>query len=137
MAGDSQGDINLALIQMVQDARMLQDQAATPSDYAAVYWIEAKCAVKHPAPTSRAGEWRVELRANEVDAVWERVKAATVAGQLGYKSKVSTGPAFGQAQHDGRVLCARTYDADDAEDVERVRIALLGLGLRSLSYLEI
>ena len=137
MADDRQGDINLALIQMVQDARMLHDQAAIPSDYAAVYWIEAKCAVTRPAPTSRAGEWRAELRAAEVDAVWERVKAATVAGELGYKSKVSTGPAFGQARLDGRVICARTYDSADTADVARVKEALLGLGLANLRYVVI
>lgn len=129
------GDINLALIQMVQDARMLHDETALPSDYAAVYWIEAKCPDgAHPAPTAHAGEWRVSLRADEVDEAWQKVKAATIAGKLGYKSKVSTRPAAGQAHPDQRMLCVRIGDARDAQAVARVKAVLLGMGLRDLVY---
>ncbi len=129
------GQPNLALIQMVQNARMLHDEKARPSDYSAVYWIEAKLkAGNYPPPTARSGEWRVSLQAHEVDATWERVKAATVAGKLGYKSKVSTRPAAGQTQPDQRLLCARTYDASDAEDVARVEAVLRELGLKQLTY---
>ena len=130
--------MNLDLIDMVQRARMLHDQSARPSDLPAVYWIEAKRkAGKYPAATSRAGEWRVKLRAAEVDQVWERVKAATAAGQLGYKSKVSTAPAVGQADADERLLCVRTYDAGDRGDVARVKAALIALGLRDLDYVSL
>ena len=109
-----QDDLNLDLIQMVQAARLAHDATARPSDYAAVYWIEAKRADGDtPAPTSQAGEWRVPLAVETVDAVWERVKALTVKGELGYKSKVSTRPAAGQADPDARLLCVRTYDAGD------------------------
>ena len=49
-------ELNLDLIQMVQNARMLHDESAVPSTLPAVYWIEAKrppgdC----PAPTAYAG----------------------------------------------------------------------------------
>lgn len=129
------GDINLALIQMVQDARMLHDETALPSDYAAVYWIEAKRPDgDHPAPTANAGEWRVSLRADEVDKAWQKVKAATMAGKLGYKSKVSTRPAAGQAHPDQRMLCVRTGDAHDAQAVARIKAVLLAMGLRDLVY---
>ncbi len=129
------GDINLALIQMVQDARLLHDETALPSDYAAVYWIEAKCPDGAlPAPTAQAGEWRVCLRADEVDKAWQKVKEATVAGKLGYKSKVSTRPAAGQAHPDQRMLCVRTGDAHDAQAVARIKAVLLTMGLRDLVY---
>jgi len=136
MADDRQPQpINLDLIEMVQRARMMHDEDARPSDYAAVYWIEAKRgAGDYPAPTANAGEWRVRLTVETVDAVWERVKEATVAGKLGYKSKVSTRPAAGQADPDERLICARTYDARDADDVERVRAALQAIGLEILEY---
>jgi len=136
MADDRQPQpINLDLIEMVQRARMMHDEDARPSDYAAVYWIEAKRgAGDYPAPTANAGEWRVRLTVATVDAVWEMVKRATVAGKLGYKSKVSTRPAAGQADPDERLICARTYDARDADDVERVKRALLDLELRDLEY---
>lgn len=128
-------DLNLDLIQKVQNARMLHDAAARPSALAAVYWIEAK--PRHGeirAPTATAGEWRISLTVAKVDSVWERVKALTVAGKLGYKSKVSTAPASGQADPDERLLCVRTYDARDANDVERVGRALRDIGLSGLEY---
>lgn len=128
-------DLNLDLIDMVQSARMLHDAEARPSDLAAVYWIEAKRkAGDFAAPTANAGEWRVPLRAETADAVWEQVKAMTVAGKLGYKSKISTRPAADQADAEQRLLCVRTYDADDRDDVERVKTALLAIGLTRLEY---
>lgn len=127
--------MNLDLIEMVQRARMMHDEDARPSDYAAVYWIEAKRGRgDYPAPTANAGEWRARLTVATVDQVWEAVKRATVAGKLGYKSKVSTRPAAGQADPDERLICMRTYDARDVDDVERVKSALLDLGLRDLAY---
>ena len=130
------GDLNLDLIQMVQAARMLHDETARPSDYAAVYWIEAKRGTgDYPPPTSRAGEWRIGLSLETVDAIWERVKALTVAGQLGYKSKVSTSPAADQADPDERLLCVRSYDAADKSDLERIKAALEAIGLTDLEYL--
>ena len=129
------GKMNLDLIEMVQRARMMHDEDARPSDYAAVYWIEAKRGTgDYPAPTANAGEWRARLTVATVDGVWEKVKRATVAGNLGYKSKVSTRPAAGQADPDERLICMRTYDARDVDDVERVKRALLDLGLRDLEY---
>ena len=87
-------DLNLDLIHMVQDARMMHDETARPSDFAAVYWIEAKRPKgAYPPPTAHAGEWQIKLNVETVDAVWEGVKALTKAGRLGYKSKVSTRPA--------------------------------------------
>jgi len=125
-------ELNLDLIEMVQRARMLHDQSARPSDYSAVYWIEAKReAGGYPAPTAKAGEWRAMLPAADVDAIWERVKALTARGELGYKSKVST---QGAANRDERLLCARTYDAGDRADVKRIGEALRTLGLRDLRY---
>ena len=125
-------DLNLDLIQMVQRARMLHDQSARPSDYSNVYWIEAKRQDgDFPAPTANAGEWRVTLPAAEVDAVWERVKALTAQGELGYKSKVST---QGPSNRDERLLCVRTYDAGDSADVKRIGEALRALGLKGLTY---
>ncbi len=128
-------DLNLDLIQMVQRARMLHDATARPSELAAVYWIEAKRTEgDYPAPTATAGEWRIPLTIENVDAVWAQVKALTLAGKLGYKSKVSTRPAAGQADPQERLLCVRTYDARDSNDVERVGQALRDTGLSGLDY---
>lgn len=127
---DDNKPLNLDLINMVQNARMMHDQTARPSDYSAVYWIESKRkAGDYPALTPNAGEWRVKLNVKNVDAVWEQVKQATENGDLGYKSKVSTRPAARQTHPDERLLCVRTYNADDTADVERVKHALLEMGL--------
>lgn len=128
-------NMDLDLIQMVQQARMLHDETARPSDYAAVYWIEAKReAGDYPPPTANAGEWRIRLTIETVDAVWDVVKRATVAGRLGYKSKVSTRPAAGQADPDERLICVRTYDVRDEADIARIKRVLIDMGLTDLVY---
>ncbi len=120
---------NLDLIGMVQRARMTNDAEAQPSQVSAVYWIEVKPQQpeRQPEhqPTPRAGHWLIVTTLGEVDAVWTRIKAATQAGQLGYKSKVATA-SRGAANE--RVIYVMTYDADDQADVERVRAALTALG---------
>lgn len=132
---ETPSDLNLDLIQKVQNARLLHDAAARPSALSAVYWIEAKRRDgDYPPPAAKAGEWRIGLTVQNVDSVWERVKALTLAGKLGYKSKVSTAPAAGQADPDERLLCVRTYDARDAKDVERVGEALREIGLVTQEY---
>jgi hypothetical protein len=129
---DDNNPLNLDLIKMVQNARMMHDQTARPSDYSAVYWIESKRKQgDYPALTSNAGEWRVKLTIENVDDVWEKVKIATENGKLGYKSKVSTRPAAGQTHPDERLLCVRTYDADDIEDVERIKKVLIEMRLNT------
>ena len=132
---DNSNQPNLDLINMVQNARMMHDETARPSDYAAVYWIEAKR--KHgdyPPLTPNTGEWRIKLTVENVDAIWEQVKQATVAGKLGHKSKVSTRPAAGQADPDERLLTVRTYSADDVDDVERIKSELEAMGLTDMTY---
>ncbi len=127
---DNNNPLDLDLINMVQNARMMHDQTARPSDYSAVYWIESKRKQgDYPAITPNTGEWRIKLDVKNVDAVWEKVKIATENGELGYKSKVSTRPAAGQTHPDERLLCVRTYNADDTGDVQRVKTALIDMGL--------
>ena len=116
---------NLDLIAMVQWARMEHDAQAKPSQVSAVYWIEAKRKPDGAAPTPRAGHWLILVPVQSVDAAWERLKVATEAGRLGYKSKVAT---IALHQRDERTIYVMTYDADDAPDVEWVRVALRDLG---------
>ncbi len=132
---DDNNQPDLDLISMVQNARMMHDDTARPSDYAAVYWIE--CKRKHgdyPAPTPDTGEWRIRLTVDNVDDVWAKVKKATEAGKLGYKSKVSTRPAAGQADPDQRLLAVRTYSATDTADVDRIKSELEALGITEMTY---
>ncbi|MEO0563316.1 MAG: putative phosphothreonine lyase domain-containing protein [Chloroflexota bacterium] len=119
--------MDLDLIQMVQRARMMNDNTAQPSDISAVYWIEAKA--PNPSPTPRAGKWEIHTHVDEVDALWAKVKAATEAGELGYKSKVSTSPGKDQANANARIIHIRCSDSADEADLERVRVKLHEIGV--------
>lgn len=135
MSDNSDSNINLDLIQMVQNARMQHDNDAAPSRVPGVYWVEAKNQQANATqPTARAGEWRIATTVEAIDDLWKRVKTATEAGQLGYKAKASTSPAKGQTERDARIICVRTYDAADTADVERVATALRALGIVDMDY---
>ena len=125
---------NLDLINMVQQARMMHDREAVPSSMSAMYWIESKPLVSVPAVTPHAGEWLIETSAAEVDALWVKIRQATEEGRLGYKSKVSTSAAKGQAQASARLIVVRTYDADDSADVLRIQTVLRDMGITSMQY---
>lgn len=120
----------LDIIDMVQKARMMHDADAQPSNIAAVYWIEAKSQSEDTTgPTSRSGQWVIETTVTEVDRLWAKVKDATEAGKLGYKSKVSTASRSRVKGPDQRVICVRTYDSDDSADINRIREALEALDM--------
>lgn len=127
---------NLDLIRMVQQARMAHDAQAKPSQVAAVYWIEAKpLADDAPAPTPRAGEFIIETTVDGVDALWDKIREATQRGVLGYKSKVATVSRTDDPR--ARLIVVRTVDADDSQDIARVRAALEGLAITPVRYTRI
>lgn len=132
MSDDKAQPPNMDLIRMVQQARMLHDSEAIPSQVAAVYWIEAKPHDIVQAPTAQVGYWLIETDMAQVDSVWAAVKAATERGELGYKSKVST--ASHGSNPDQRVIYVCTVDATDTADIKRVEAALAALGIISMRY---
>jgi len=134
MTNDKPKPPDLDLIQMVQQARMLHDREAVPSNMNAIYWIESKPLTPMPDLTSRAGEWRIETTVAEVDDLWVKIREATERGLLGYKSKVSTSPAKGQSNASARLIVVRTYDADDSADVLRIQTVLREMGMTVTGY---
>jgi hypothetical protein len=79
--------------------------------------------------------------ADTVNDVWARVAAATERGELGIGAKVSTLLNNLLSPHgegkDLHVICVYTADCRDADDVNRVLVALRGLGFsQRLSYKE-
>lgn len=129
---DDQPDLDL--IALVQRARMQHDADAQPSQIPAVYWIEAKFQAGKPLPTPRAGYFLIRTTLQAVDALWAQIRGATEGGVLGYKSKVSTASRGVGRDADDREIRVQTYDADDGADVERVRAALIDLGVTSSPY---
>lgn len=120
---------NLDLIAMVQNARMQHDDHVIPSKVNSIYWIEAKPDTATHTPTAHTLEIRVTTSVQAVDALWERVKAATHAGELGYKSKVSTCPTEPGQPQDARTIVICTYDATDTDHVQRVADHVRQLGI--------
>lgn len=133
MSDNKPHKLDMDLINMVQNARMMHDADAVPSKVPGVYWIECK----NPSPShkpTRPGEFRINTTMDEVDEHWKIIKAATESGELGYKSKVSTAPTDGTPHGTQRLICVRSYDADDSADVERIEAKLKQLGFQQLSY---
>ncbi len=118
---------NLDLIGMVQQARMQHDADVLPSQVGAVYWIESKPENTTQQPTIRAGAFVIQTDIEEVDALWLKIREATRAGKLGYKSKVST--ASRSSDPNARIVRVLTYDSADNADVDRIRAVLDEIGL--------
>ena len=133
MSDNKPHKLDMDLINMVQNARMMHDADAVPSKVPAVYWIECKNPSPRHSPT-RPGEFRISTTLDEVDAQWKIIKQATESGELGYKSKVSTAPTDGTPHGTQRMICVRTYDADDADDLQRIESKLSELGFENLTY---
>jgi outer membrane protein TolC len=125
---------DLDLIARVQAARRQFDAVAQPSQVHAVYWIEASRETDGPGPTPRAGAWVIGTTSAEIDGLWARIRAATREGALGYKARALTAPRTGGPANSQREIHVVTYDADDTADVERVRAALVGLGVMPVRY---
>ena len=134
MSDDKPSKLDMDIINMVQNARMQHDSEAVPSKVPGVYWIEAKAPADHQQPTARAGEFTLETDVDRVDAQWEQIKKATEQAELGYKSKVSTSPTDGTPHGKQRVIIVKTYDADDSDDVARVRAKLESLGFSDMMF---
>lgn len=105
----------------------------SPSSVLDEYWLFAQRGTSgYPSPTDRSGKWLVFVRSNEVDEVWAKIVLALNSGKLGEQAKVSTArPNPNSANPDKRVICVYTYDADDTDDVMRVRATLRELGFEA------
>ena len=123
---------NMDLIHMVQQARMLHDGEAVPSQVSAVYWIESKPKDAAQLPTAQAGYWLIETDIDHVDALWASVKAATERGVLGYKAKVATSARGSDTRQ--RVIYVCTVDGNASADIKRVHDALAALGINPVRY---
>jgi hypothetical protein len=85
------------------------------------------------------GKWMLFLTSENVDDVWEKVAIGTAEGQLGIAAKVSTVDI--EMSNGGDMtwlVCIYTKDFINKEDVKRVIVKLVELGLvnkrRPVSY---
>jgi Domain of unknown function (DUF1917) len=108
----------------------------TPSQIQDKYWVSATARKRRVRRTERSGKWLIFVPLDELDAAWAKVKKATQEGLLGNSSKAATALSNPNAADPAkRVICVYTDDADDREDVLRVRQALRDLGFdRPMPY---
>ena len=109
---------------------------AKPSTYDGHPWIWTK---RHDFTKdqlgSNTGEWLLYPATKDADECWEKVRQATILGELGILAKVSTAlraNKFWKAEI--RVICVYTHDCSDTDDVRRVGMAIARLGWQKASY---
>ncbi|MBP2146873.1 hypothetical protein J2129_002327 [Methanofollis sp. W23] len=106
-------------------------EGVVPSQTTQMYWIT----IDNPAagaltPNNElAGKWLIFCEITEVDAIWKKVRDATVAGDLGLSAKVSTARPDPDSRDDRKVVYVYTRDWSDEADVMRVREHLRALGI--------
>lgn len=78
----------------------------------------------------RPGKWLIFVPVEELDQIWQIIRAATMLGQLGPSSKTSTNYNNPHASNQNtKVICVYTNDHEDLPDVKRVRQKLRELGI--------
>jgi hypothetical protein len=74
------------------------------------------------------GKWMLFPTVDRVDEFWASVAEATAKGELGIETKVATDAKEG-GSGGTRLICIYTHDYEDKEDVRRVLLKLIDLGL--------
>jgi hypothetical protein len=106
-------------------------ESVIPSKTTETYWIIADdpAAGESEPYGEQAGKWLIFCRAGEVDALWKKIRDATVAGELGISAKVSTARPNPESRDERKVIYVYTRDWSDEADVMRVRSVLGDLGV--------
>ncbi|KAL2800777.1 hypothetical protein BJX66DRAFT_99465 [Aspergillus keveii] len=73
-----------------------------------------------------SGKWMLFITPDRVDSYWRRVVEGTMRGALGYAAKVATDAGNGPR---ARLICVYTKDYRDRDDIKRVLMNLMELGL--------
>jgi len=106
-------------------------EGVAPSRTTQMYWIveDNPSAGEVDVTGEQVGKWVIFSDAADVDALWQKVRDATVAGDLGISSKVSTARPNPDSRDDRKVIYVYTKDWSDEADVMRVRERLRALGV--------
>ena len=105
-------------------------EGVTPSKTTQTYWIVQDAPGSAPEATEdeNAGKWLIFQEPDQVDAVWKKVRDATVALELGISAKISTAKPNPDSRDARKVIYVYTKDWADEPDVMRVREKLRELG---------
>ncbi|MGD1005447.1 MAG: putative phosphothreonine lyase domain-containing protein [Methanoregulaceae archaeon] len=109
---------------------ILTGEGVVPSKTTQMYWIVQDAPESPPEAIEdeNAGKWLIFQEPDQVDASWKKLRDATVAGELGISSKVSTAKPNPDSRDNRKVIYVYTKDWADEADVMRVRQKLRDLG---------
>ena len=110
--------------------QLCEGEGVVPTKTTQMYWIvqDAPGSAPEAIEDENAGKWLIFQEPDLVDAVWTKVRNATVALELGISAKVSTAKPNPDSRDNRKVVYIYTKDWADEEDVLRVREKLRELG---------
>ena len=110
--------------------QLCDGEGVVPTKTTQMYWIvqDAPGSAPEAIEDEKAGKWLIFQEPDLVDAVWTKVRNATVALELGISAKVSTAKPNPDSRDNRKVVYIYTKDWADEEDVLRVREKLRELG---------
>ena len=101
-----------------------------PSRETKAFWIQEQADIGYPEHTERGGKWLLFVKSEEVDGWWNKIRESLLKGHLGSTIKAATArPNPNATSSEIKVICVYSYDADDKEDVMRIRKALREIGV--------
>jgi len=109
---------------------ILAGEGVIPSKTTQMYWIvqDAPDNLPEAIEDENAGKWLIFQEPDQVDVSWKKVRDATVAGDLGISTKVSTAKPNPESRDNRKVIYVYTKDWADEADVMRVRQKLKDIG---------
>ena len=109
---------------------LCEGEGVVPTKTSQMYWIvqDAPGSAPEAIEDENAGKWLIFQDPDTVDAVWKKVRDATVALELGISAKVSTAKPNPDSRDNRKVVYVYTKDWADEADVLRVREKLRELG---------
>ncbi|QSZ67292.1 DUF1917 domain-containing protein [Methanofollis aquaemaris] len=110
---------------------VMAGEGVVPTRTTQMYWITVdNPAVQDLSPNDeQAGKWLIFSDISGVDALWKKIRDATLAGDLGISAKVSTARPNPDSRDDRKVVYVYTRDWSDEADVMQVREHLRALGV--------
>ena len=110
--------------------QLCEGEGVVPTKTTQMYWIvqDSPGSAPEAIEDENAGKWLIFQEPDLVDAVWIKVRNATVALELGISAKVSTAKPNPDSRDNRKVVYIYTKDWADEEDVLRVREKLRELG---------
>lgn len=114
---------------------MSRTKHLSPSKNTMEYWIYADGLGEgcYQNGQTYVGKWLIFVPHESVDEVWEKIRQATEAKQLGIAAKVSTSRPSGYKSKD-HVICVYTHNFRDKANVGEVLKRLREIGITGKLY---